>query len=59
MNPICATGLFLYSLKILENQKFSDIFRKYRQSSWMKCVKKALLVKSSPKPGRDEMIIHK
>ena len=30
-NSFEATGLFLYSLKISENQRFSDVFRGYRK----------------------------
>ena len=32
VNPFHATGLFLYPLKISENQRFSDAFRGYRKS---------------------------
>ena len=31
MNPVPATGLFLYTLKTSENQRFSDVFRDYRK----------------------------
>ena len=31
INPYYATGLFLYSLKTSENQRFSDVFRRYRK----------------------------
>ena len=27
LNPFHATGLFLYPMKTLENQRFSDVFR--------------------------------
>ena len=32
IKPFHATGLFLYLLKTSENQRFSDIFRRYRKS---------------------------
>ena len=31
INPFRATGHFLYPLKALRNQRFSDIFRGYRE----------------------------
>ena len=31
VNPNHATGLFLYPLKTLENQRFSDVFRGYKK----------------------------
>ena len=35
-NPFYATGLFLYQLKILENQRFSDAFKGYkRRKLWL------------------------
>ena len=33
IDPFQATGLFLYPLKTLENQGFSDVFREYRKRS--------------------------
>ena len=33
------TGLFPYPLKTSENQRFSDVFRRYRKSTNMKWVK--------------------
>ena len=31
INSFHATGLFLYPLKTLENQRFFDVFREYRK----------------------------
>ena len=31
INPFHVTGLFLHPLKALENQRFSDIFRRHRK----------------------------
>ena len=33
LNPFCATGLFLYPLKALENLWFLDVFRWYRNKT--------------------------
>ena len=30
-NPFYTTGIFLYPLKTLENERFSDVFRGYRK----------------------------
>ena len=39
INPFHATGLFLYTMKTLENLWFSDVFRGYRKrqvaSTWL------------------------
>ena len=34
INPFHVIGLFPYPLKISENQRFSDVFRRYRKRPW-------------------------
>ena len=40
INPYNVTCLFLYLLKISENLRFSDVFRRYKKNSGMKWVNK-------------------
>ena len=42
VNPLFATALFLYHMKISENQRFSDIFRVYRKKPvvWKNLIQK-------------------
>ena len=49
VNPFDATGLFLYHLKTLENQSFSDVFRGYRKRpvAWYGLISKKVLVSLS------------
>ena len=43
-NPFHATGLFLYPLKIVENQRFSDVFQGiYRENNGMKWANQAVI----------------
>ena len=53
LNPFNVTGLFLYPLKILENQRFSDIFKGFGRSvEWNGVnILRFLFIFLCPEPG--------